>query len=198
LDYEEERYQRILISKRGYQKKHNANDPRIKKKEKTMKKAIFVIFICLMATSAYAESKGFQASLVPDVAIHSKDTHIKGFSLNIWGENPQSAFALGFVNGSTGDSAGFTWAVLVNYAENYTGLAVAPVNYASGSIKGVQSGFINYAGKLTGLQLGAVNVAKTAQSGIQVGLVNVIQDNQWFTGFPQELAKGMIFVNWRF
>jgi hypothetical protein len=159
---------------------------------------MLVVLICLVTSSAYAESKGFQASLVLDVAIHSRDTHIQGFSLNLWGENPQKAFALGFVNGSTGDSVGFSWAVLFNYAQNYTGVAMAPVNYASGNIKGAQAGFFNYAGKLTGLQFGTVNIAQTAQSGIQIGLVNIIQDNQWFTGFPQQLAKGMVFVNWRF
>ncbi|MEN8244496.1 MAG: hypothetical protein ABFS43_06300 [Thermodesulfobacteriota bacterium] len=162
-----------------------------------MKKLMFIVIICLIASSAYAESKPFQASLVPDIAIHSRDTHIKGFSLNIWGENPNTGFALGFVNGSTGDSVGFSWG-LVNYAQNYTGVEWAWVNYASGHFTGWQHGIFNYAGTLTGLQLGWVNFAKSAQSGIQIGLVNIIQENQWFTGFPQELAKGMVFVNWRF
>ena len=147
-----------------------------------MKKLVIVALICVVASSAYAESKPFQLSLVPDVAIHSKDTHIKGVTLNIWGQNPQSAFALGFVNGSTGDSKGFSLG-LVNYAESYTG---------------VELGLVNYAVKLKGLQLGAINYAKTAESGIQIGLINIISQNQWFTGFPNELAKGMVFVNWRF
>ena len=147
-----------------------------------MKKLVIAVLICLVASSAYAESKPFQLSLVPDVAIHSKDTHIKGVTLNIWGQNPQSAFALGFVNGSTGDSKGFSWG-LVNYAESYTG---------------VELGLVNYAVKLKGLQLGAINYAKTAESGVQIGLINIISQNQWFTGFPNELAKGMVFVNWRF
>ena len=162
-----------------------------------MKKLVIAVLICLVASSAYAESKPFQLSLVPDVAIHSKDTHIKGVTLNIWGQNPQSAFALGFVNGSTGDSKGFSWG-LVNYAESYTGVELGLVNYATGNFTGVQSGFFNYAVKLKGLQLGAINYAKTAESGIQIGLINIISQNQWFTGFPNELAKGMVFVNWRF
>ena len=162
-----------------------------------MKKLVIAVLICLVASSAYAESKPFQLSLVPDVAIHSKDTHIKGVTLNIWGQNPQSAFALGFVNGSTGDSKGFSWG-LVNYAESYTGVEVGLVNYATGNFTGVQSGFFNYAVKLKGLQLGTINYAKTAESGIQIGLINIISQNQWFTGFPNELAKGMVFVNWRF
>lgn len=162
-----------------------------------MKKLVIAVLICLVASSAYAESKPFQLSLVPDVAIHSKDTHIKGVTLNIWGQNPQSAFALGFVNGSTGDSKGFSWG-LVNYAESYTGVEVGLVNYATGNFTGVQSGFFNYAVKLKGLQLGTINYAKTAESGVQFGLINIISQNQWFTGFPNELAKGMVFVNWRF
>ena len=163
-----------------------------------MKKIIIAIILCLVATNAFAEdSKPFQASLVPEVAIHSRDTRINGFTLNIWGENPQSAFALGFVNGSTGDSKGFSWG-LVNYAQDYTGVEWAWVNWASGHFTGWQSGIFNYAGKFTGLQLGWVNYAKSAQSGVQIGLVNIINENQWFKGFPQELAKGMVFVNWRF
>jgi hypothetical protein len=162
-----------------------------------MKKLVIAVLICLVASSAYAESKPFQLSLVPDVAIHSKDTHIKGVTLNIWGQNPQSAFALGFVNGSTGDSKGFSWG-LVNYAESYTGVEMGLVNYATGNFTGVQSGFFNYAVKLKGLQLGTINYAKTAESCIQIGLINIISQNQWFTGFPKELAKGMVFVNWRF
>ena len=162
-----------------------------------MKRLLMFILILMVASTAFAEPRGFQASLVPDVAIHSRDTRINGFTLNVWGENPQSAFALGFVNGSTGDSKGFSWG-LVNYAQNYTGVEWAWVNWASGHFTGWQSGIVNYAGTLTGLQLGWVNVAKGAQSGLQIGLVNVIQENQWFTGFPKELAKGMVFVNWRF
>ncbi len=162
-----------------------------------MKKLLMVALICVAASSAYAESKPFQASLTPDIAIHSRGTYIKGVSLNIWGENPQTAIAFGFVNGSSGDSSGFSWG-LVNYAENYTGVEWAAVNYAKGNFTGWQAGFFNYTGRLKGLQLGVINYAKTAESGLQVGLVNIIEQNQWFTGFPGELAKGMIFVNWRF
>jgi hypothetical protein len=57
---------------------------------------------------------------------------------------------------------------------------------------------VNCAGKLTGLQFGFVNYAETAKTGVQIGLVNLISDNRWFSGLPNELAPGMIFVNWRF
>jgi len=162
-----------------------------------MKKILIAVFICFLAATASAESKPFQASLTPGVAIHSSDTHIEGVALSIWGENPQSAFALGFVNGSSGDSKGFSCG-LVNYADNYSGVEWGVVNYAKQNFRGWQWGFFNYAGKLTGLQLGFVNYAETAESGLQVGLVNIIKQNEWFSGFPDELAKGMLFVNWRF
>ena len=176
----------------------------LNEKEKLMKKLVIIALICIVASkicivasSAYAESKPFQLSLTPGIAIHSEETFIKGVTLNIWGENPQAAFAFGFVNGSSGNSAGFSWG-LVNYAENYTGVEWGTVNYAKGNFKGLQSGFFNYAGKLKGLQFGAINYAKTVESGLQIGLVNIIEQNKWFTGFPKELAKGMVFVNWRF
>lgn len=165
--------------------------------EESMKKLLIVALVCLVASSAYAESKPFQASLTPDIAIHSKETRINGFSLNIWGENPQSGFAFGFVNGSSGDSLGFSWG-LVNYAQNYTGVHWSWVNIAKGSFTGWQYGLFNYADTFTGLQLAPVNFARTAQSGVQIGFVNIIPENEWFKKFPKELAKGMIFVNWRF
>lgn len=177
-----------------------------------MKKITMIALCCAVAAGTYAESKAFQASLTPKVAIHSTDTRIEGVALSIWGENPQTAFALGFVNGSSGDSVGFSWG-LVNYAENYTGVQWSFVNCTSGDFVGWQAGFVNYASDLTGVQTGFVNVtdnlatglqwgfvnyAKDASSGVQLGLVNVINENEWFTGFPEELAKGMVFVNWRF
>lgn len=180
-----------------------------------IKKTLFIaIGIIMAATSiAMAESQPIQLSLTPDVAIFDKNTTIAGVSLSIWGENPQKGFALGFVNGSKGDSAGFSLGILFNYAENYKGVLWAPVNYtkadfvgwqlgvvnySESSMKGLQTGVVNCAGNLTGLQLGVVNYATKATSGVQIGVLNIIPQNQWFTNFPNELAPGMIIVNWRF
>ena len=149
-----------------------------------MKKLVLVLLGCLIATGAFAETKGFQMSLIPNVAIYSKTTYIKGVSLNLWGENPQNAFALGLINGSTGNSSGFSLGLLVNYADSYKGLQLAPVNYAS---------------RLHGLQLGFVNMAMTAEAGVQIGLINIMsQTEKWFSNFPDEVAPGMVFVNWRY
>ncbi len=50
-----------------------------------------------------------------------------------------------------------------------------------------------------GVQLGVVNYTETvSQWVLQLGLVNIINDNEWFSDFPNDLAKGFVFVNWSF
>ena len=178
-----------------------------------MKKILVFMGVALVATGVMAGSKPIQLSLTPDIAIFDRTEMIEGVTIGIWSENPQTALALGIVNGSTGQSAGLSWAFILNYADSYKGVQWALinytemdfpgwqgglVNYTKGSMKGLQTGMVNYAGKLTGLQLGLVNYAATAESGVQIGLVNIIPENRWFTGLPNELAPGMVFVNWRF
>lgn len=143
-----------------------------------------------------ADTAAIQLSLVPEVAIQSRDTRINGLSLNIWGENPQGGVALGFVNGSTGDSSGFSWG-LVNYSENYTGVQWSFVNYSSGSFVGWQDAMVNIAKDVTGLQSGLVNYTETL-NGVQLGFINIVTDNPWFKEFPSKLAPGFVFVNWSF
>lgn len=156
---------------------------------------------CLMSlllTTGALGTSSFNASLVPDVAIHKRTETIDGITIGIWGENPQHAFALMFVAGSTKESAGFSWS-LVNYGESYTGVLWAIVNYSKEHFVGWQSGLVNYAGKLTGLQFGLVNIAAQAEKGVQIGLVNIIEDNKsWFGHFPNQVAPGMIIANWHF
>jgi hypothetical protein len=176
-------------------------------------KTLVFMGLALAATGVMAGTEPIQLSLTPDIAIFDKTERIEGLTLNIWGENPQSALALGFVNGSTGESAGLSWSLFLNYVDSYTGVQWALVNYTEtdfvgwqgglvnytkGSMKGLQTGVVNYAGKMTGLQLGLVNYAAAVESGVQIGLVNIIPENQWFSKFPGELAPGMILVNWHF
>jgi hypothetical protein len=165
-----------------------------------MKRLILVLIGCCFATTAFAQSQPFQLSLIPDVAIHAKTTHIRGVSLSIWGENPQSALAIGVVNGSTGDSAGISLGLLANYAESYEGAHLAWVaNYSSARFTGLQLAAFNYAERLNGLQLGFINFAAATDRGVQVGLINIMKSTPgWFTNLPDELAPAMIFVNWRF
>jgi hypothetical protein len=145
-----------------------------------------------------ADESAFQASLTPDIAIHPSTTEIRGLSLNIWGENPQHGVALGFVNGSTGNSSGFSWAFIANYDDNYTGVHWGLVNLSKQSFVGWQAGFVNAAqGHFKGLQWGAVNYAENLH-GVQIGFINVAENNSWFKDFPNQLAKGFPIVNWSF
>jgi hypothetical protein len=161
-----------------------------------MKKTLPVLILCAVAFSAAADEKFLQLSLTPDVALCSRDTVIKGISLNIWGENQQSGFALGIVNGSTGDSCGMSWGV-VNYAESYSGLQLGFVNYVSDSLTGVQLGGVNVATRASGLQWGFVNYAEDLH-GVQVGFINIAANNPWFDEFPDKLATVFPIVNWSF
>ena len=182
-----------------------------------------VFFAIGIAVSAAAQEKNpaFQASLTPEHAIHPKTQRIDGFTISVWGENPQTALSIGLVNGSMGESAGLSFG-LVNYAESYVGLQwsfvnftgqnmsgwqggpifgllLSAVNFTGGDMRGVQLGAVNLAGKLSGVQVGAVNYSQRAESGLQVGVLNLIAENQyWFSQWPREVGPGMILVNWRF
>lgn len=179
---------------------------------KTMKKLLTIGLIAAGSAFAHADEAAFQLSLTPDIALKSRDTLIRGVSLGIWSENPQHSLTLGIVNGSTGQSSGFTWALAINYTENYTGVAWAFVNvskesfvgwqsgalnYAQGTFKGLQSGWINVGQDTTGVQLGLLNYTADLK-GVQVGLLNIVKNNGWFDEFPNKLAKGFPFVNWSF
>ena len=178
-------------------------------------KKIAILFVLVAGFGgARAAEFAFQASLTPDHALHAKTNQINGITLNLWGENPQHAFALGFINGSTGESKGFSFSFLVNSADDYTGVAWAPLNfsrknfvgwqggllnYSEGTFSGLQSGWINlsYCKKFSGLQLGLVNYAENLR-GVQLGLVNVAVNNPWFKQFPDRLATGFPVLNWSF
>jgi hypothetical protein len=178
-----------------------------------MKKILIAAALTVSVASLWAdESHGFQASLTPDIAIYPKTTEINGLSLNIWGENPQHGVAIGFVNGSTGDSSGFTWGI-VDYSESYTGVSWSVVDVNSTSFHGWQAGIVNvaqgefvgfqscwlvnYAKEMHGLQLGLVNYTENLH-GVQVGLANIAMNNPWFSDFPDKLATGFPIVNWSF
>jgi hypothetical protein len=177
-----------------------------------MKKLILLTAFIASIASVKADEPFFQASLTPDHAIYSKTTRISGICLSIWGENPQSAFAFGFVNGSTGVSKGFTWSFFYNYADDYTGVSWAivnyskekfvgwqsgVVNYSQGYFKGFQSGWVNVSEEFHGLQWGLVNYSEKL-NGVQIGFVNVAMNNPWFKEFPDKLATGFPIVNWSF
>ena len=175
-----------------------------------MKKTLIIPAFLAGTVAVHADSI-FQASLIPDIALHPRTTQINGFLLNIWGENPQTGVALGFINGSTDDSSGISLGLL-NYSEFYSGFQWGIVNYNSRYFLGWQIGWVNWNHEyFKGLQWGLVNVANDAHglqlgwfnyaqklSGVQIGLVNIIKSNGWFDRMPDKLSKGFVLVNWSF
>jgi len=161
-----------------------------------MKQLGLALVIGLAAVAAQAEDHFFQASLTPEIALRARTDTITGISLNIWGENPQKSFTLGFVNGSTGDSKGFSWG-LWNYSENYTGVHWGVVNTSTGKFIGWQNAMVNWSKDVEGLQTGWVNYTEKL-NGVQLGLVCIVKDNPWFKEFPDKLAMGFPFLNWSF
>ena len=177
-----------------------------------MKKLITIALLIVGGANTHAEEAAFQLSLTPDIALEPRTTTIRGFSLGIWSENPQHSLTLGFVNGSTEESSGFSWALIGNYSVSYSGVQWGFinissdkyvgwqdgfVNYSKGTFTGLQSGFINFSKDFNGLQLGVFNYAENLH-GVQVGLVNVARNNPWFSEFPDKLATGFPLVNWSF
>ena len=181
----------------------------------------FCLFLGMMVAAAHAQVESFQASFTPKHALHDQETRIEGLTLSIWGENPQSALSIGFVNGSTGTSQGFSLG-LMNYSERYSGLQWScanfshsdfsgwqggplfgllgsVVNYCGGDMSGLQTGCVNLTGGMSGVQIGLINYAQKVEGGLQIGIVNLIGNTGgWFTAWPNEIAPGMIFVNWKF
>lgn len=177
-----------------------------------MKKQWICFVAALIACSALADTKPFNMSVTPDMAIYRRTTTIEGVTLSVWGENPQSSLALGIANGSTGKSAGLDAALLLNYAEYYNGVKFAPLNYTRHDFIGWDSGFINWVDRsatglstgmmnfthqLKGVQFGFINYVDETHAGFQIGLINIIRSNQnWFSDLPTGFAPVMIFVNW--
>lgn len=161
-----------------------------------MKKLLIITALTISVAGLQAEDSAFQASLTPDIAIHPKSDRINGLALSVWGENPQSALALGFVNGSTGESEGLSWG-LINYSDSYTGVAWAMVNVSKVKFVGWQDGLINVSNDFQGLQTGFVNYSENLR-GVQLGFVNIAKNNPWFNELPDKFATGFPFVNWSF
>jgi hypothetical protein len=178
-----------------------------------MIKLIFLAALVLGILGLRAEDiKPIQLSLVPDIALHSRTNSIHGFALNLWGENPQHAFNLGVINGSTGQSAGLSLAISVNYAESYSGVMLSLVNVSVGKFTGWQAGLVNSSeGSFAGLQTGAINSAENFHGlqlglfnycdhlrGVQIGLISIAENNPWFERLPRKFAPAFPLVNWSF
>jgi hypothetical protein len=96
-----------------------------------MRRLLAILVAVMAASGASAGGKPLQLSLTPDIALFDRGEAIEGLTLGIWSENPQSALALGIVNG------------VVNCAGRLTGLQLGLINYAATADSGVQIGLVN-------------------------------------------------------
>ena len=175
-----------------------------------MKKILFVMTFAMTAAGVFADTP-IQLALTPDIALYPRTDFVRGLTLEIWGENPQAGLAIGFVNGSSGQSSGLSIG-LANYADSYTGVQIgfinlstdnffgaqfACVNVAQGTFQGFQGGFVNISEDTTGAQIGGFNYAEKL-NGMQFGFINVAMNNEPFTAFPQQLSPVFPFLNWSF
>jgi hypothetical protein len=108
--------------------------------KQVMKKTVAYLAAVLVSTGVMAGTKPFNLSLTPDIAVYDRNETIEGLTLSIWGENQQTSLALGIANGTTGNSAGLSWGLVLNYADNYKGIQWAPINYTKGDFLGWQDG----------------------------------------------------------
>ncbi len=180
--------------------------------KKTMKILIACLATVLVSTGAFAETKPFNFSLTPDVAVNPRSDTIEGFTASVWGENQQTSLALGVANGTVGQSAGLSFGFIFNYADSYKGIQWSAINYNKsdllgwqsglvdyvwGGMMGLQAGVVNYAGRVKGLEFGIVNYTDDVEAGCQIGLINIIHSNKsWFDDLPNSLAPTMILINW--
>ena len=138
-----------------------------------MKKTIAITTLVIGTASLRADTP-IQLSLTPDIALFPSTTTVRGLSLDIWGENPQTSLNIGLVNGSTGESGGLSWGI-VNYAQSYAGLQWGAVNVSLENFEGWQNGYINVAqGTFKGFESGLINVSENT-TGFQLGVFNYAQ-----------------------
>ena len=74
-----------------------------------MKQFLILSALVVGTSGLQADESVLQASLTPDIAIHSRTTQINGLSLNMWVENPQYSVNIGFVNGGTSNNQCLAW-----------------------------------------------------------------------------------------
>lgn len=134
-------------------------------------RVVVFLLVSFIGSTVYAQ-QAFNLSLIPDVALHDRNEYIRGVSLGVFSENPQEAFALGIINGSTGESAGLSLGI-ANYADTYFGGQLGLFNVIRNEFGGLQVGAFNMVlGDFSGWQNGILNVTQGGFSGWQYGIVN--------------------------
>lgn len=168
--------------------------------------ALFGVMLAMSASSAVAQSKPIQLSLVTPIQIVPEDQAIGGFRFNlVYGRNAaMTGLDIGLVNHTRpGGVQGVQFGIVGLSDGDFTGWQANWVNITEAAMQGVQTGLfnsedsgeglqwgvVNMADFHNGLQLSLVNYARTLK-GVQIGIVNIIKEGGAFPVFP--------IVNWSF
>ena len=94
--------------------------------------------------------------------------------INTISANMKGLQMAGGANWAGGDGVGLQMAGGINLAKNFTGLQIAPANYAE---------------TMTGMQLGVVNASLRSVSGFRLGVVNTARESHGFSFGVVNVAK---------
>jgi hypothetical protein len=194
------------------------------KLSKTLPTLLSSLALFAAALTAKADAAFQFGFFAPDLQLVDASSDVRGLRIDIvYGENNNvTGVDLGVVNSTTGDFAGFGWALGANIVEGsakgvqwsgiysgtegeFVGWQFGLVARAAGSgSAGFQSGWINLAdADFKGLQLGLFNKASHAR-GVQLGFVNWadkldgLQIGLVNYAENSDLYKVLPLVNWQF
>ena len=161
-------------------------------KNRSLVIALTLIVMASAASTAIAQEKAVQLSLLAPIQLFSQNTSIAGFRFNLlYGKNASvSGLDWGLVNHTTTGMSHGIQSGLVSIADaDFSGGQYGFVDIVRGNLEGMQWGFVNSAHHVHGFQFGVVNYAATMK-GLQVGLINIIKSGGQFPVFP--------IINWSF
>jgi hypothetical protein len=130
------------------------------------------------ANAAIGYVDGFQASGFANYAHGTSFGQFSGFA-NLSTDKVYGVQASGFANVATANMKGLQGAGFANVAVGDLKGAQASgfANVVTGRTEGLQaSGFINYTGSLRGVQIGFINFADTIEGGVPIGFMSFVRD----------------------
>jgi len=138
------------------------------------------------ATASTEESfKPIQLALVPTIQLVPQDQSVRGFRLNIYGDNQSmSGVDIGLMHETKGHFGGVGFGLLNIVHGDARGLQFSGIySGADGGISGLQVGMVNRSTNIHGLQIGLANFADD-MTGIQIGLWNEIKSKEKWAVCP--------------
>jgi hypothetical protein len=162
---------------------------------------VVVVAIVLVALTSYADTgqtgsataaapaeetfKPIQLALVPTIQLVPQDQSVRGFRLNIYGDNQNvSGVDIGLVHETKNRFSGVAFGLLSIVHGECRGLQFSGIySGAEDRMSGLQVGMVNRSANIHGLQIGLANFADD-MTGVQIGLWNEIKSKEKWQVFP--------------